>query len=215
MTRPCLIGICGGSASGKTELATRLVSLFAPAGAVRLSLDNYYLGEDACPAGIRGNYDHPEALDAPLLCRHLQELREGRSIELPDYDFARHRRMGSIRFHPRPIVIVEGMLLLALEGVAGQMDASVFVTTSEAVRLERRLARDVRERGRSRESVLRQFEETVAPMHEQFVEPCSRRAQCVISGESQPEQVLADCLKALIGLGKAPLQELFSRLRLS
>lgn len=211
MNPPLLIGICGGTASGKTELARRLVHTLKPVGADLLSLDNYYLGMDRCPAEIRGNFDHPLALDGPLLRRHLDCLRRGEAISLPVYDFNRHERTGWTRLEPRAVIIVEGMLLLALDKVPPLLDVSIFVDTSEATRLQRRVARDQRERGRSAESVLKQYHETVAPMHAAFVEPGRRQADGVVSGEAAPEWVLSACISALKSNGDLRLLSLLER----
>ena len=156
-----LIGIAGGTGSGKTTLADKLVETFEE----RAKL----------------NYDHPDAFDTALLCQHILELKAGKSIEMPVYDYAMHNRSDkTILVHPAPVIVLEGILLFVEKDLCDLMDIKVFVDTDADVRILRRILRDVKERGRSLDSVVTQYLTTVKPMHEQFVEPSKRRADVII-----------------------------------
>lgn len=181
---PVLVAIAGGSGSGKTTLARALVERLGAGRAASISQDSYYrdLG-DADPAAR--NFDHPESLDLVLLGRHLDALRSGRPVELPRYDFTTHRRLpGGEAFAPRPVIVVDGILLLADAALARRFDLRVFVEAAAELRLSRRIQRDLAERGRRREDVLAQWEATVRPMHAAFVEPSRGAADLVLSGET-------------------------------
>lgn len=179
-----LIGIAGGSASGKTSVARGLFELLGDARCLWLSHDMYYRSlPDAYrhdPASY--NYDEPAALDNELLIRHLEQLREGHAVDVPRYDFARHSRVGFEPRPPRPFILVEGILVLALAELRAAFDHRIFVEAPEHVRLGRRIRRDQHERGRPMDEVLEQYFATVRPMHEQWVEPSRRHASLVLDG---------------------------------
>ena len=145
--------------------------------------DNYYKRHDDIPFEERAklNYDHPDAFDTDLLCQHILELKAGKSIEMPVYDYAMHNRSDkTILVHPAPVIVLEGILLFVEKDLCDLMDIKVFVDTDADVRILRRILRDVKERGRSLDSVVTQYLTTVKPMHEQFVEPSKRRADVII-----------------------------------
>ena len=178
-----LIGIAGGTGSGKTTLADKLVESFGRDEVSILRHDNYYKRHDDIPFEERAklNYDHPDAFDTDLLCQHILELKAGKSIEMPVYDYAMHNRSDkTILVHPAPVIVLEGILLFVEKDLCDLMDIKVFVDTDADVRILRRILRDVKERGRSLDSVVTQYLTTVKPMHEQFVEPSKRRADVII-----------------------------------
>ena len=191
-----LVGVCGGSGSGKTPLAQRLVEALGPAAALGLSFVSYYRDlADMHPEDRTSvNFDHPDSLDVAMLIDHLQTLRRGREVAVPRYDFANNTRSGDIDLvHPRPFVIVEGILLFAFAEIRQELDVLIFRQCDEATRADRRLRRDVIERGRTPESVRAQWAETVQPMHEQHVEPYARFADVVTT----PDQTLDDAVAAI------------------
>ena len=177
-----LIGIAGGTGSGKTTLMKRLVEQFGDVVSV-LSHDNYYRRLDhlALEQRQKVNYDEPLALETELMSQHLQQLREGKAIDCPVYDFAQHNRSGdTIHIEPRQVIIVEGILIFENEQLRNLMDIRIFVDTDADIRLCRRIKRDVNKRGRSMESVIEQYQTTVKPMHEKYVEPSKRYAHIVV-----------------------------------
>jgi len=197
MNPPFLIGICGGSASGKSQLASQLLGRFKNGCASLVCLDRYYRNPEAFPEANRGNYDHPDAIDQNLLKSHLMALKAGRSVELPEYDFSQRRRIGCTPFPPRPVVLVEGLLLLSIPDVRSLMETTLYVDAPGDIRLARRLRRDTLERGRTMESVLKQYEETVRPMHLQHVERYRRKADHRISGLNAPEIMVEAAIEFL------------------
>lgn len=183
-THPTLIiGVAGGSGSGKTTIAEALTE--AIDGVAYIKHDAYYRHRSdlSFEARSRLNYDHPDSLETPLLVEHLEQLRKGLPFEQPVYDFAEHLRSDTcVVVAPAPVVIVEGILVLAETSLRSLMDLKVFVDTDSDLRLARRLERDIRERGRTPESVLSQYLTTVRPMHNEFVEPSKRHADIIIPG---------------------------------
>lgn len=182
--RPVLVGVAGGSAAGKTTVVRRLAERLGAGGVAVVHHDAYYHDRSTLSPAEREevNYDHPEALDTPLLVRHLETLRAGYDVDAPVYDFTEHvRRAERVRVEARPVVVVEGMFVLADTRVRALLDVKVFVHTPDRVRLDRRMRRDVTERGRSTDSVINQYRDTVGPMHHEFVEPSRAYADIVIS----------------------------------
>ena len=177
-----VIGIAGGTGSGKTTLMKNLITEFSDVVTV-LSHDNYYKRHDELTyeERCRLNYDEPAALETDLMARHLDILRQGGAIDCPVYDFTVHNRSDeTIRVVPEKVIIVEGILIFENKELRDLMDIKVFVDTDADVRLCRRIKRDVRDRGRSLESVLEQYQNTVKPMHEQYVEPSKKYADIIV-----------------------------------
>lgn len=177
-----VIGIAGGSGSGKTTLMKNLTGGFGGDITV-LSHDNYYRAHDDLPFEQRSklNYDHPDAFETDLMIEHLKELKQGRAIECPVYDYTIHNRTDeTVTIVPRPVIIVEGILIFENKALCDLMDVKIFVDTDADIRLIRRIRRDVAKRGRSLESVLTQYQTTVKPMHEQFVEPSKKNADLIV-----------------------------------
>ena len=178
-----IIGISGGTGSGKTTVANRILESVSASEVVFIQQDSYYRNLTDLPLDYRGlaNFDHPDALDNELLVNHVRRLKAGEAIELPLYDFKTHSRLNETRtVAPKPIVIVEGILIFADPRLLEQMDIKVFVDTPDDIRFIRRLGRDIAERGRTVESVIEQYLATVRPMHMQFVEPSKRHADVII-----------------------------------
>ncbi len=177
-----VIGIAGGTGSGKTTLMKNIISRFGDVMTV-LSHDNYYRRRDELTYEERCkiNYDEPAALETDLMAYHLDLLRKGESIQCPVYDFTQHNRSNeTITIAPKSVIIVEGILIFENEPLRELMDIKIFVDTDADVRLCRRIKRDVNKRGRTLESVLTQYQETVKPMHEKYVEPSKRFADIVV-----------------------------------
>ena len=177
-----VIGIAGGTGSGKTTLMKNLIQRFEGNVTV-LSHDNYYRRNDhlTYEERCRINYDEPAALETDLMARHLDLLRRGEAIDCPVYDFTQHNRSSqTIRITPKKVIIVEGILIFENQPLRDLMDIRIFVDTDADVRLCRRIKRDVNKRGRSLESVLLQYQQTVKPMHEKYVEPSKKFAHIVI-----------------------------------
>ena len=182
MEKILVIGIAGGSGSGKTTLMKRLVEQFGDDVTV-VSHDNYYRRHDELTYEERSqiNYDEPAALETDLMAYHLDCLRHGQAIDCPVYDYAAHNRSDeTIRIEPRKVIIVEGIMIFENEALRNLMDIRIFVDTDADIRLCRRIKRDVNKRGRTLESVLTQYQETVKPMHEQYVEPSKKYANLVV-----------------------------------
>ena len=178
-----IIGICGGTGSGKTTVANRILETVSAKDVVFIQQDSYYRNLKDLPLDYRqlANFDHPDAIDNDLLVNHIKKLKNGEPVELPIYDFKRHTRLNEIlRIEPKPIVIVEGILIFADLRLLEHMDIKVFVDTPDDIRFIRRLRRDIAERGRTVESVIEQYLATVRPMHMQFVEPSKRYADVII-----------------------------------
>ena len=182
MEKILVIGIAGGTGSGKTTLMKNLIARFGDVVTV-LSHDNYYRRHDELTYEERSalNYDEPAAMETELMVQHLDALRHWQEIDCPVYDFSAHNRSDeTIRIVPRKVIIVEGILIFADEALRDLMDIKIFVDTDADVRLCRRIKRDVNKRGRTLESVLTQYQTTVKPMHEKYVEPSKKYADLVV-----------------------------------
>lgn len=178
-----IIGICGGTGSGKTTVANRILESVSASEVAFIQQDSYYRNLKDLPLDYRQavNFDHPDALDNELLINHIKKLKAGGSIELPVYDFKTHTRQNkTVLIEPKPIVIIEGILIFVDARLLEQMDIKVFVDTPDDIRFIRRLRRDIAERGRTVDSVIEQYLATVRPMHMQFVEPSKRYADVII-----------------------------------
>jgi len=181
--RPLFVGVAGGSGSGKTTVVERIMSGLAPRPVTLIHHDAYYFDYRHLSVEERAhvNFDHPASLETDLLVRHLDELAAGRSVELPLYDFTTHTRTDEIEAAiPTPVVIVDGILVLADREIRRRLDIKIFVDTDADIRFIRRLARDMEQRGRSLESVVGQYKKTVRPMHLDFVEPSKRYADVIV-----------------------------------
>jgi uridine kinase len=177
------LGISGGTGSGKTTVAEVISKALGPENSVIIHQDSYYLDRSMLPMDARDriNFDHPSAFDWILLKEHICALRSGKSIQKPVYNFHTHSRMPeTVKVHPRPVVLIEGILVFDDPELREMMDIKAYVDADADVRFIRRLDRDVRERGRSVESVVEQYLSTVRPMHLQFVEPSKRYADIII-----------------------------------
>ncbi|MEO7795033.1 MAG: uridine kinase [Thermoanaerobaculia bacterium] len=178
-----ILGVAGGTGSGKTTVAREILEAVGTDRIAFLAQDNYYRDVEwqSVEQLVEYNFDHLDALDTPLFVEHLRTLKSGRAIELPVYDFVSHRRTEATRrIEPRPVVLVEGILLFAELEVRQLLDFKVFVDTDPDVRLVRRIRRDISERGRAVGDVLRQYMLTVRPMHLEFVEPSKRWADVIV-----------------------------------
>ncbi len=194
-----VIGIAGGSGSGKTTLMKRLVERFGNNVSV-LSHDNYYKRHDELTYEQRAvlNYDEPNALDTSLLVYQLDQLRHGHAIDCPVYDFTLHNRSDeTIHIEPEKVIIVEGIMIFVDPELRNLMDIKIFVDTDADIRLCRRIKRDVNKRGRSLESVINQYKQTVKPMHEMYVEPSKKFADLVVP-EGGKNQVALDMIEGRI-----------------
>lgn len=178
-----IIGISGGTGSGKTTVAKSILEAVNAEDVVFIQQDSYYRNLKDLPLDYKqaANFDHPDALDNDLLVHHVRRLKAGYAVELPLYDFKTDTRLNeTLLIEPKPIVIIEGILIFYDTRLLEQMDIKVFVDTPDDIRFIRRLRRDVAERGRTVESVIEQYLETVRPMHMQFVEPSKRYADVII-----------------------------------
>lgn len=206
-TRRLVVGIAGGTGSGKSTLARRLARRIGQDDCTLVSQDNYYgdLTHLGLQARARVNFDHPESVDADLLIEHVRALKRGESVMTPRYDFSRHARAtGGTELLSRGVILVEGILVLVWPALTELMDVKIFVEAPDDIRLLRRMRRDIADRGRDVDSVLGQYEETVRPMHDQFVRPSRGLADLIVPGEGDNQIVvkfLAVALKALRGAG--------------
>lgn len=200
MKKPYIIGVTGGSGSGKTYFARELMRILGEDVCTILYQDNYYIDQSHRFDGDGGsvNFDHPSSLDFDLLAHGLSVLKKGDSIEVPIYDFATHKRLQkTITCLPKKVVLVDGILILDSDIVRGQLDEAVFFDTPEELRYQRRLDRDVHERGRTPEGVKKQFDLQVRPMHEQFVQPSKAHAQTVICDLGEYDEILQQFVNRL------------------
>ena len=180
--RPYMIGVAGGTCSGKTTVSERLAELAGDGRLALIKLDSYYVSHDDQPLGVRekANYDHPDAFDWQLLNDHLAALSHGSTVPVPIYDYTNHRRSGAVRMvPPANIVVVEGILVLYEPTLRERFDLKVYIDTDADLRFIRRLQRDMAERGRTMESIIAQYLDSVRPAHEQFIEPSKRHADVI------------------------------------
>jgi uridine kinase len=199
--RSLVVGIAGGTGSGKSTLARRLAWAIGTDHCAVVTQDNYYrdLSELSFEARSKVNFDHPDSIDSQLLAEHVEELRAGRSFEMPRYDFSRHvRHSRGTLVEPKPVVLVEGILVFVWDQVAELCDVKIYVDTADDVRLIRRMRRDIADRGRSVDSVLGQYQATVRPMHERYVAPSRQLADLIVPGHGDNQvvvQLLAHALR--------------------
>ena len=202
-----LVGICGGTGSGKTTLASNVVDRFNAIGgtgtASTISFDSYYLDQSEMTEAERQsvNYDHPSSLDGALLAEHLSELSAGNGIAVPVYDFATHTRSSDVRLvDPADMIVVEGILIFAFAEIRDRLDFRVFRRCPEQVRFERRFERDLTERGRSEDSIQEQLASTVMPMHDEFVEPSAQFADLVTEHHQELDVVTELVIERIVAL---------------
>ena len=179
-----IIGVAGGTGSGKTTLARHIANAFGDRVAV-ITHDSYYRAQNDKSIEERAlqNYDHPDAFETDLLCRHLEMLANGQAVDVPVYDYTIHNRADTtVRVEPKPVIVLEGILLFSDEELRNKMDLKIFVDTDADERILRRIMRDTAERGRTLESVIKQYLTTVKPMHDAFVEPFKRYADVIVPG---------------------------------
>eukprot|EP01031_Cornospumella_fuschlensis_P026079 gene26079-31491_t len=198
---PVVIGIAGGSASGKTTLAKAIIQEVGEDHISFIGHDNYYkdLRHLTIEERAKVNFDHPESLDSELLTTHLRALKSGQAVSIPTYDFTTHSRTDqTIIIEPRKIILVDGILIFSEPLLLGEMDMKIFVDTDDDIRLIRRIQRDTKERGRSVESVIEQYVRTVRPMHQLYVEPSKRKADIIVPAGHGIQTVALDmCVSRL------------------
>ena len=211
-TGPLMIGVARGSGSGKTTICRQLADRFGAAALV-LSSDNYYRSQSHLSPAARAevNFDHPDAIDFQLLADHLAEIRNGKAVEVPQYDFTTHtRHQHSANLDAPPILLVEGILLFVHDEVRQHFDLTIFVNAASETRYQRRLARDMEERGRTAESVEAQWKNTVVPMYDRFVAQTQRQVQMIINTDNDIRQdmdlltILADGIRGSLERFRKP-----------
>ncbi len=203
---PILIGVAGGTGSGKTTVAQQILDRVGREQIVHIQHDQYYRDRSHVPFDQRAhmNFDHPNSLETELLITHLKDLREGRAVEVPQYDFSQHvRRKEARRLEPRPVILVEGILIFADPQLCKMFDIKIFVDTDADIRFIRRLRRDITERGRTMDSVMEQYVDTVRPMHLEFVEPSKRYADVIVP-EGGFNQIAIDMIVARVNAALEP-----------
>lgn len=197
-----LIGIAGGTGSGKTFLTNAIVAALGTDRVAVTEQDSYYKDQSLLSPKERSklNYDHPDVIDFKLLSQHLDEILQGREIEVPSYDFSTHtRRETTVAIEARPIVIIEGILVLAVETIRKMMDLKIYVDTDSDIRFIRRLKRDTEERGRSVSGIILQYIDSVRPMHEQFVEKTKNYADIIVH-DGDDIQVTVELIRSRISM---------------
>lgn len=208
MKKPVLIGITGGTGSGKSTVAHAIYNSFGETSIAMIAQDSYYKDQSelSFEERIKTNYDHPMAFDTDLLIQHLKDLAGGRAIQMPTYDFTIHNRTSQVKLvEPRDIIILEGILVLEDERIRDLLDIKIYVDTDADIRILRRLLRDIEERGRTVASVIEQYLSVVRPMHMQFTEPSKKYADLIIpeGGHNKVAiDVMVGSIKALLEQGK-------------
>lgn len=200
MSQPLIIGVAGGSGSGKTTVVNYICEQFGTDNLLRLEHDSYYRDLKHIPfeERVKQNFDHPSSLETELMIRHIQALLEGYEVEIPVYDFANHvRKDETMKAVPTDVILIDGILIFSEQELLDLMDVKIFVDTDDDVRLLRRLRRDIEERGRTVSGVLDQYERFVRPMHLEFVEPSKRYADIIIPRGGQ-NSVALEMVSALI-----------------
>jgi uridine kinase len=200
MSRPILIGITGGTGSGKSTIAREIFNKFSEECIAMIEQDSYYKDQTSLSfeQRVKTNYDHPDAFDTDLLIQHLKALLDGKAINKPIYDFEKHnRKETTIEINPKEIIILEGILILQEKSIRDLLDIKIYVDTDADVRIIRRLQRDINERGRTVDSVINQYMNIVRPMHMQFIEPTKRYADIIIP-EGGHNRVAIDMMVANI-----------------
>ncbi|NNC70503.1 MAG: uridine kinase [Flavobacteriaceae bacterium] len=195
-----IIGIAGGTGSGKTTVVNQIINELPEKDVTVISQDSYYKATDKLTYEERAkiNFDHPRAIDFKLLVSHLIELRKGNTIEQPVYSFATHNRTkDTVKTHPSKVIIVEGILILSKGKLRDLLDIKVYVHADSDERLIRRLKRDIQERARDMDEVLQRYQETLKPMHEQFIEPMEEYADIIIPNNKY-NTVAVDIVKTII-----------------
>jgi uridine kinase len=201
MLKPYIIGVAGGSGSGKTYFARELQRILGDESCSIIYQDNYYIDQSHRFDGDGGsvNFDHPNSLDFDLLALGLSQLKQGKSINVPMYEFSTHKRLEkTLACEPRKIILVDGILILDSKVVRAQLDEAIFFDTPEELRYQRRLDRDVHERGRTPEGVKKQFDLQVRPMHDEFVQPSKVYAQNLVCNLDQYKEMLNSFVKRLV-----------------
>ncbi|MEQ6291447.1 uridine kinase [Vogesella sp. GCM10023246] len=204
MSTPFIIGIAGGSGSGKSTVTHKVLEAIGPEMAAVIVQDYYYRDQShlSFEQRLGTNYDHPQAFDWPLLIEHIDDLRNGLAIDMPVYDFARHNRAEeTVRIQPAPVIVIEGLFPLYDAALRDMMSLKIFVDTDADVRFIRRLKRDIAERGRITDNVIEQYLATVRPMHNQFIEPTKRFADVILPhGANEPAvDIITTKVTSLIG----------------
>ena len=205
MKKPLLILVAGGSASGKTTVVEEILEASGLEDVLIIKHDDYYLNQDHLPLEVRylTNYDHPESLDNDLLYAHLSDLINGKSISKPIYDFINHTRsQENENLKPKPVIIIEGILILEDERIRNLSDMSLFVELDDDTRFIRRMLRDMKERGRSLESIIAQYDNTVKPMFHKYVKPTKRYADVIIPNNKKHDiavDLIVTKIKQILG----------------
>lgn len=195
-----LIAIAGGSASGKSTVAQKIVNILGDENAIILRMDDYYNDLSHLPPEARAqvNFDHPESIDLTLLKEHLSQLKNGLAINKPVYNFQTHaREVKTQELLPKQMIIIEGLFTLVDNEICQLCDIKIYIDATDEIRLKRRIKRDVKERGRTPETVKKQYLETVKPMHDQFIEPSKFHADMIIDGNNYNEEEIEKIIEKL------------------
>ena len=207
--KPTIIGICGGSCSGKTYFTDKIKHQFLPNKVSIISQDNYYKDLSESPIEIRekNNFDHPNSIESLLLFKDLQKLKDGESIKSPIYDFENHvRSQFKAIINPQELIIVEGIFVFYFKNIRKLLDISIFIDTPSKIRYERRLERDIKDRGRTKNSIEKQYFSMVKPMHNKFIEPYKKFSNFVISHNQKSELSFNSLFNKIENLKKGEME---------